>query len=186
MTHFEYLAIAFSLVFSFAAVRLVGGIPYALAPGRRYWVHLSFVFHELLRVAAGFCAFWSFRDVTWTFPTYLLALVAPGLVYFLAATLVPADPTEVDSWQDFYFGVRRRYFLAIVCWAVAVATTTTILVQMPWSHPFRLVQLGFLAFGVVGASFASPRIHAGLALIALALPAIAALTVMLRPGSLAN
>ena len=186
MTHFEYLAIAFSLLFSFAAVRLVGGIPYALVPGRRYWVHLSFVFHELLRVAAGFWAFWSFRAITWTFPTYLLALVGPGLVYFLAATLVPADPTGVDSWQDFYFGVRRRYFLAIIFWAVAVATTTTILVQMPWSHPFRLVQLGFLAFGVVGATFASPRVHAGLALVSLVLPAIAALTVLLRPGSLAN
>jgi hypothetical protein len=186
MTHFEYLAIAFSLLFSFAAVRLVGGIPYALAPGRRYWVHLSLVFHELLRVAAGFWAFWSFRAITWTFPTYLLALVGPGLVYFLAATLVPADPTEVDSWKDFYFGVRRRYFLAIIFWAVALAITTTFLVQMPWSHPFRLVQLAFLAFGVVGATFACPRVHAGLALVSLVLPAIAALTVLLRPGSLAN
>ena len=186
MTLFEYLAIAFSLVFSFAAVRLVGGLPYALAPGRRYWVHLSFVFHELLRVAAGFWAFWSFRDITWSFPRYMLALVAPGLVYFLAATLFPADPAEVDSWRDFYFGVRRRYFLAIACWAVAVAITTTILLQMPWSHPFRLVQLAFLAFGIVGATFASPRVHAGLALISLALPAIAALTVLLQPGSLAN
>jgi len=35
VTLFEYLAIAFSLVFSFAAVRLVGGLPYALEPGRR-------------------------------------------------------------------------------------------------------------------------------------------------------
>lgn len=186
MTLFEYLSIAFSLVFSFAAVRLVGGLPYALAPGRRYWVHVSFVFQELIRVAAGFWAFWSYRQITWSFPKYLLALVAPGLVYFLAAALVPADPADVDSWRDFYFGVRRRYFLAIACWALAVAVSTTVLVQMPWSHPFRLVQLGFLAFGIVGATVANPRVHAGLALISLAMPAIAALTVLMRPGSLAN
>ena len=116
----------------------------------------------------------------------MLALVGPGLVYFLAATLVPADPTEVDSWQDFYFGVRRRYFLGIIFWAVTVAITTTILVQMPWSHPFRLVQLGFLAFGIVGATIASPRVHAGLAVVSLVAPAIAALTVLVRPGSLTN
>lgn len=186
MTLFEYLAIAFSLVFSFAAVRLVGGLPYALAPGRRYWVHLAFIFHELLRVVAGFWAFWSFRDITWSFPRYVLALVAPGLVYFLAAALVPADPAGVTSWREFYFGVRRRYFLAIAFWAVAVATATTILLQMPWSHPFRLVQLAFLAFGIAGATFTSPRVHAGLAVISLLLPPIAALTVLLRPGSLAN
>jgi len=186
VTLFEYLAIAFSLVFSFAAVRLVGGLPYALEPGRRYWVHLAFVFHELLRVAAGFWVFWSFREIAWSFPRFLLALVGPGLVYFLAAALVPADPSGVDSWHDFYFGVRRRYFLGIACWAVAVAIATTILVQMPWFHPFRLVQLAFLAFGIVGATSESSRVHAGLALVSLALPAIATLTVLLRPGSLAN
>jgi hypothetical protein len=169
-----------------AAVRLVGGLPSALAPGRRYWVHLSFVFHELLRVAAGFWVFWSFRGITWTFPKYLLVLIAPGLVYFLAATLIPADPAGVSSWREFYYAVRRRYFLAIACWAVAVATTTTIVLEMPWSHPFRLVQLAFVIFGLVGASFSRPRVHAGLALISLALPAIAVLTVVSRPGSLAN
>ena len=32
MSLFVYLAIAFSLVFSFAAIRLVSGLPYALDP----------------------------------------------------------------------------------------------------------------------------------------------------------
>ena len=186
MTLFEYLAIAFSLVFSFAAVRLVGGLPSALAPGRRYWVHAAFVFHELLRVAAGFWAFWSFRDVAWTFPKYLLALVGPGVVYFLAAALVPEEPAAVESWRELYFGVRRRYFLAMVAWALIVAASTTILVQMPWNHPFRRLQLAFLVFGAVGAASESPRVHAGLAVASLAFPAIATLTVVLRPGSLAH
>ena len=44
MTLFEYLAIAFSLVLSFAAMRLVAGLPYAVQADRRYWVHLVFVF----------------------------------------------------------------------------------------------------------------------------------------------
>lgn len=186
MTLFEYLAIAFSLVFSFAAVRLVGGLSFAVAPGRRYWVHLAFVFQELLRVAVGFWAFWSFREIAWTFPKYLLALVGPGLVYFLAAALVPADPAGVDSWREYYFAVRRRYFLAIICWTVTVAAMTTVLVQMSWSHPFRLVQLVFLAVGVVGATCASPRVHAALAITSLMIPAIAALTAMLGPGFLAT
>jgi hypothetical protein len=158
MTLFEYLAIAFSLVFSFAAVRLVGGLPAALARERRYWVHLSFVFHELFRVAAGFWAFWSLRETEWTFPAYLLALVGPGLVYFAA----------------------------MACWALVTAVATTVLIGMPWSHPFRLVQLAFVGLGLVGAVFESERLHAGLAAVALALPAMAMLTVLSRPGSLAN
>ena len=186
MTLFEYLAIAFSLVFSFAAVRLVGGLPYALDPLRRYWVHVAFVLHELLRVVAGFWVFWSFRGLQWTFPVYLLAFVGPAIVYFLAATLVPEDPSLVTSWEFFYYEIRRRYFLAILCWALAVAVTTTVLVGLPLLHPFRLVQVGFVTFAIVGASSRSPRVHAVLAVISLALPVIAGLTVLLNPGSLAN
>jgi len=186
MTLFEYLAIAFSLVFSFAAVRLVGGLPAALARERRYWVHLSFVFHELFRVAAGFWAFWSLRETEWTFPAYLLALVGPGLVYFLAATLVPENPADVQSWRVFYFAVRRRYFSAMACWALATVAATSVLIGMPWTHPFRGVQLAFIALGLVGATFESERLHAGLAVTGLALPAMAMLTVLSRPGSLAN
>jgi hypothetical protein len=40
MTLFEYLAIAFGLLFSMTALRLVGGLPAALDPDRRFWVHV--------------------------------------------------------------------------------------------------------------------------------------------------
>ena len=186
MTLFEYLAIAFSLVFSFAAVRLVGGLPYALDRHRRYWVHVAFVFHELMRVAAGFWVFWSFREIHWTFPSFLLALTGPRVVYFLAATLIPEDPSLVTSWEDHYYDVRRRYFLAILCWALTVAFTTSVLVGLPLLHPFRLVQLAFVGFALVGAGVRNPRVHEVLALIALVIPLAAALTVLLQPGSIGS
>lgn len=40
MTLFEYLVAAFALLYSLAALRLIGGISVALAPSRRYWPHL--------------------------------------------------------------------------------------------------------------------------------------------------
>jgi len=44
MTHFEYLAIAYSLVLSLAAVRAVSVLPYLLDRERRYWVlHATWV-----------------------------------------------------------------------------------------------------------------------------------------------
>ena len=65
MTLFEYLAIAFSLVLSFSAMRLVAGLPYATQRGQ-YWVHLVFVLSQLLVTVVAFWNLWSFREATWT------------------------------------------------------------------------------------------------------------------------
>ena len=100
MTLFEYLAIAFSLVFSFCGARLVSGLPHAVRQDRRYWVHLCFVVWQLFVTVFIFWVFWSFRNVNWNFPTFAIVLTSPGLVYFNACTLVPENPSSVESWRD--------------------------------------------------------------------------------------
>jgi hypothetical protein len=57
MTLFEYLAIAFSIVFSLSATRLLGGLSHVLQPERRYWVHATAVCGWLL---AAIAVFWIF------------------------------------------------------------------------------------------------------------------------------
>ena len=54
MTLFENLAIAFSLVFSFTAMRLLSGLPEAMRASRRYWVHLVYVCTALIATAIVF------------------------------------------------------------------------------------------------------------------------------------
>ena len=95
MTLFEYIAIAFSLVFSFTVVRLVGALPYVTKAGRIYWVHFTFLVTALLYVVNGFWAFWSYEAVTWTYGRYVVALASPITLYFVAATLVPGEPAQV-------------------------------------------------------------------------------------------
>ena len=121
MTLFEYLAIAYSLVLSFAAMRLIEGLPYAFDPARRYWVHVIFVCSALLSCLSSFWVFWSFRDVAWDFSLFLLALMSPGVIYFIACTLVPRNAPDVESWREYLLSVRVRYFLAVACFVVVAA-----------------------------------------------------------------
>jgi hypothetical protein len=180
VSFFGYLAIAFSLVFMLAAVRLLGGLPYALAPERRSWVHLAFVLQELMRIAAGFWFFWSYHEIEWTFRLYLLALVPPGISYFLAAALVPEDPSHVLSWEDHYFEVRRRYFLGILVWVLVVTVSVTVLAEQPLLDASRLTQVVFAALAITGATSKSVRVHQALAAISVALPLIAAFSDLVR------
>ena len=116
MSLFEYLAIAFSLVFSFSAMRLVSGLSHAFDSNRRYAVHLSHVLLLLFVTAAIFWTFWEFRDLEWNFLRFLFALAPTGLIYFLACTLVPDIPSSVSSWRSYFYQVRRRYFIGIGIW----------------------------------------------------------------------
>jgi hypothetical protein len=163
MTLFEYLAIAFSLVFSFSAMRLIGGLPHALAADRRYWVHLTLVLGQLFATVGVFWVFWSYRDVEWSLPRFLLALGSPALIYFNACALIPEVPASVDSWHDYYLSVRQRYFAGMVVWAFVVMAASTVILDMPWAHPARGSQVVFLAIGVIGLAFSDPRVHAGIA-----------------------
>ena len=186
MTLFEYLAIAFSLLYSVAALRLLGGIPAAVDASRRYWVHLAMCFLVLLGVAASFWAFWSLREVVWTFPRFLLALFIPGLVYYCAAALIPENPEAVGSWRDHYFEVRGRFFTGFALFGVAAATSASVNLGMGLIHPARVVHVGAIVMGVVGSRSGSHRVHAGLVLLIALLSVAWGVTAGLRPGPLAR
>ena len=186
MTLFEYLAAALTLVLSLAVVRLVAGLPSAILPDRRYWVHLVAVASLFLAVVGGFWAFWSYREVDWTFPRFLLVLTGPVLVHFLAATIIPGSPDDVESWREFYYSIRPRYFIAWVVYALWLICTSILVLDMPLIHPARFVSLWVLVFGAVGASSSSPRVHAGLAVGAIAAGVGVVFVLLVEPGSLAN
>lgn len=75
-----------------------------------------------------------------------------------ACTLMPENPSAVESWRDHFLAVRRRYFLGVVCWMLTVAAITTLALEMPWSHPGRFGQATVLGAGLVGACSAKPRV----------------------------
>ncbi len=184
MTLFEYLAIAFSLVFSFAALRLVAGLPHAIAANRRYDVHVAHVFILLFATAAVFWAFWSARNVEWTFPRFLIQLAGPATLYFLACTLIPDEPVSVMSWRDYYFAVRRRYFGGICIWALVQAAITTLVLGLPLHHPARFIQVAILLIGVAGLATNHPSAHRMILIVATMLAALMIL-ILYRAGPFA-
>ena len=111
MTLFEYLAIAFSLILSSAALRLIRGLSWSLQRDRRYWVHTCLVLNQLGVTLTIFWIYWSYRHVEWTFPFFLAALAGPCLVYAAACALVPEDPAAVADWRAYYYASRKRF-----CW----------------------------------------------------------------------
>jgi hypothetical protein len=185
MTLFEYLAIAYSLVLSFAAMRLLEGLPHAARSGRRYWPHLLLVVFSLLTCVTTFWVYWSFRSTSWDYFRFWLALANPGLNYFIACTLVPRNADSIQSWHQYFASVRRRYFVAFASWALVIAGMNSFLLSMPLGHPSRLGQLTYFSIATVGAFTSNEKVVSGIAPLLLLLWLVSALF-LLQPGALAG
>lgn len=182
MILFEYLAIAYGLLFSVAALRILGGLPYAVEKRRRYWVHLAMTLVLLLAVIGAFWTLWSLRDIRWTFSRFLLVLLIPGILYYLAALAIPENPEHVESWRDHYYTVHGRFFTGFAIWGVVAAVNASVNLGLPLTHPSRGVHTTALIFGIIGAASSNPRVHAGIVIVAYVAWALWAVTTGMSPG----
>jgi hypothetical protein len=182
MTLFEYVAVAASLVCSFAAVRLLGGAAAAIRPDRRYWVHATFVLALVFLVTNQWWFFWSYRDVEWDYGRFMIALLPLGILYVMSTLLIPADAGQVRSWRRHYFEVRVRFFTFAIALLAALVLDTVVLLGHPVIHARRVIP------AVLGAAFAAgmvsdhPKLHATIALVAAAMCVVVGV-VFVRPAS---
>lgn len=183
---FNYLAIAFGLLYSVAALRVLGGLPAAFERDRRSGLHLGLAFDMLLLITISFWTFWSLSEVVWTFRGFALALLVPGLLVYCAAVLVPENPERMTSWREHYFAVHRRWFAGFALWGLAAGVSATVNLDMPFDHPARAVHLSTFAMGTVGALSANPRVHALLVTLIALLLIGAALSPAMEVGWLAR
>ncbi len=160
MTLFEYIAIAYSMVGSFAVLRALSGIPHAIQGGKRYWVHLTWLLATLGTVLLTFWTFWWARDVLWNLVSFVMVLVPPGILYVFVSLLVPENPETVASWEDHFYAVRLRLFLTGVAWDLAVYLGAAMRSVEP---PPMAVWGSLIAVHLAGAISRNPRIHALLA-----------------------
>ena len=187
MTLFEYLAVAYSIVLSLAVVRLLGGLPVAMAHRARYWVHAAWIGFVLLRALSFWWSFWSYREVvSWNFFSFALVLVAPGLLYVMAAALVPDTPSSVSSWRDHYFAVHRQFFTTQALSVVAVVIQSVLVLGVPLLHPLRGSQLLFVVLALVGATTKNPRIHAVILVVAVLVYIPLIVAFFLQPGQMVS
>jgi hypothetical protein len=184
LTLFEYLAIAYSLVLSMGAVRAASVLPYTFARESRYWVHTVWVVVNLTACLVIFWNFWSFREIEWTFGQFALVLALPTALFVAIAIVAPDEPAEIQSWRGYYYSVRVKLFGAAIAFGIVILLVSTVVLNMPVLHPFRLAQLGMLAGSLGGVLSDRPNVHAGLAVFALASFAVLALWLFNEPGAL--
>lgn len=182
MTLFGYVAVAASLVCSFAAARLLGGLTAALQPARRYWVHTLWVVNAIFGLCLAWWFFWSYREVEWNFLRFLIALSPLAIIYVVATLIIPAGAESVRSWRQHYFDIRVRLFALNLAYLAANFLNTVVLLGQPIFHWQRILVAALGGVFAAGLVSPRPRLHA---LIVLAFTVCNVITGVLtmRPGS---
>jgi hypothetical protein len=173
MILFEHVAVAFSMLLSLGVVRLLDGLRPALVPGRRYWVHALWLVQKLLNYAFNWWIFCSVREgFAWNVASFLWVLLVPALLSLQATALVTTNASVVPSWRDHFFDIRRWFFSVDIVLMLHSVITSSVLRDVPLLHPFRALQAAGLTISILGAASASPRLHAVIAPMALALQSL--------------
>ena len=186
MTLFEYISVAFSIVLSFAAVRLLAGLSVSLAAERRYLPHSAWIAFVLVLSAMVWWNFWSFREVSWNFFSFLFVLLVPASIYLQAVALVPESPGRVESWRAHFFAARQRFFFSLASFFLIISVGTWLLLGLPLTHPARAFQATALGLTLAGAVSDHPRLHMWLPLFLTGMMVFTAGAIFSRPGAMAE
>ena len=174
MNHFEYVSVAVALVFSLAIARLLGGLPHTSARGRGAVLPLVFNVAMILAGMTSWWITWRFKDVEWTPLGFAWILAVPGFLYLRAAILLTDNPGQIASWDEQYWGARRRFFGVGMAAGVHSAFLPWVVGAIDWFTPAAIHTgtLVILLACAIGIWSESRRVHLALALLYIALPVL--------------
>ncbi len=181
MTLFEYLSVAVSILLSLGMVHILSRIKGILEGGRSYWIHTVHVGLILLLHPVYWWMFWGYRDMSWTLPFFLMALVPPSLICVLATSLVPNDSSAIASWRDHYFRIHRSFFGLYAAFLVVVAAQNVLLRGDPILNLSRSFQSIVLAMFIAATLSSRVRVHVVVALALIAVTVVSSATTLLSP-----
>ena len=184
MTLFEYLAAGYILMLSFAVLRAMSGVPYAVQTSRRYWVHTLWLVAGLAFCLVAFWAFWPYREVEWTIFKFTNTLAIPALLYAHTSVLVPPDPSAVDSWRDYFFAVRLPLFATGTAFMAMVTVSNQLTLGVAPLHPSQLGNYLLVGMYAAGLFSAKPKVHVVLAVVPPTLIAVYFFTLLTTPDSI--
>lgn len=166
MSIFEFVLTGFTLVLALVITRLLGGLRWALDPGRGYWVHSLLVIAMLVLTSLIWWGLWYARNTQWTYIafTYNL-LIGPGMLYFTSAVLVPDNPRRVRDWRAHYYKVHRMFYGAFVLLVLLLFMGSVLFTGTPLWHVTRILQAGALILCAIGMASSHHSTHATLAVL---------------------
>ncbi len=169
MSQFEFVLVGSSMVIALAVARLLEGTRDSFEPGRRYWLHASWVVIKLMNSVMIFWGAWAYGmgDDAYSFVDFLIVVGAPGVLYLQAHALIGPRPDSVPDWRAHFWKIRRWFFAANVALIALVGATIYVVGDTPFPSIDAVPIAVILTFSALGVASSNERLHGAIAVVAL-------------------
>jgi hypothetical protein len=171
MDTFSYLSVLISIVLGLGITNLLGAGAALLrrrAEVRLYWpLPIWLVTLFLIHVQTWWTLFGLRRVLHWSFAEFLIVLMQPVLLYLMSALIRPRAEA-VDLKADFLRETRPFFLCLFLVLIVSLAKDLSLSGHLP-NAPNLAAHGVFLVMSALGAAWRSPRLHAVMAPVGLAM-----------------
>ena len=157
---------AVSMILALTFAEGLRGLRSSIASGKRYGTHCAWLFIKLANPVFYWWSLWGLRERTefWNFWTYLLALLAPAIMYLQMTSLVSDRPNEILDWRKHFYSQRQWFFslnaiLAIVAIILSLSGYPDATRALISASAYSL----FFILSLMGIFSDNPRLHAFIA-----------------------
>ena len=181
---FEYLSVAVSIVLSLALVRLISGLRSIAESNSRHWIPLTWIGTSIGLCLAHWWTSWSFREAQWTFATFVLMILGPAILYFIATVLIPDDRASVVDWKGHFLEKRTQFYGALMAYMALGTVDGYLILGAPLFAPARIGQITGFILAMNGLIVKKPSIHAFITVLFALLLVAAAFTLFAAPDAI--
>lgn len=167
VTHFEFVSIAFSIVYALSIAKGLDALPAAFEPSRRYWVHFTWLCVKLANPAVLWWSAWELRGrEEYAFQEFLGVLLIAGTLYLQIVALVTPNPGAVSNWRAHYYAKRNLFFGANIALLIELIVAGPLLFGNAFLSPITFVQIVSVILSGIAMTTENGKVHACIAALA--------------------
>jgi hypothetical protein len=128
-------------------------------------------------------ALWDLNAVpSWNQLYFTIIVLIPCAMFGATELLLPMGASNETDWRTHFFQVRRWFFAMLMAFTLLATLQSHVLLGVPLTHPYRIMQLLMLAIEIIGLVSANPRIQQWLPALAIVFVMTSQALFRLLPG----
>jgi len=160
MSMFEYLMVLVSIIMGLGITQSLRGLSKLARSNRADLTVTLWAVTLFYLYVQNWWAFWDMNEVTnWNQFYFTLTLLMPCTMFGATELLLPMGATADTDWRGHFLNVRRWFFAMMLTFATIAILYTRVLLGVPFTHPYRIMQAVVVSLMLVGLFSSNPRLQ---------------------------